>query len=439
MVRRERDTESQQRTTTMKILHTSDWHLGVSAEQAPREAEHRRFLDWLIDEINAREIDVLIHAGDTFHYVQPSARCLKLYYEFLARCASETKLRQIVVTGGNHDSPSRLDAPGSVLEALHIHVVGGLLGDKSTWGRCLCPIRDAAGDVEAVIMAVPYIHESRLGVQTAGLTQTKIRDSMIDGFRSLYATMADLAEEAYPDVPIIATGHLTCFPTGVGEVEGAYHTPIHLIEAFGSLPPTIFDPRYAYVALGHVHQKLEIAGPNAWYPGSPIPTDVTEARSPRYVLTVEVDPDKPRAAAQVTEVEVPCWRSIFELTGPADDIIERVSGLEWEQELSPYLYLDLHVEAPMPDAMMKLEEQLKTFGTGQRPRLVRLKETLVRPDSFGAQAEHVLRYQSLAEMSPAEVFEQMYQLKHGQPPTDEIMTAFQSLLTDEQRDDACAD
>ena len=74
----------------MKILHTSDWHLGVSMEQAPREQEHFRFLDWLIQEINARDIDILVHGGDTFHYVQPSARCLKIYYEFLARCSRET-------------------------------------------------------------------------------------------------------------------------------------------------------------------------------------------------------------------------------------------------------------------------------------------------------------------------------------------------------------
>ncbi|MEC9441729.1 MAG: exonuclease subunit SbcD [Myxococcota bacterium] len=417
----------------MRILHTSDWHLGVSMEQAPREEEHLRFLDWLIEQINERDVDILVHGGDTFHYVQPSARCLKIYYDFLARCGRETKLRQIIVTGGNHDSASRLDAPAPVLEALNVHVVGGLTGDEDTWSRCLCPIYTEAGDaVEAVVMAVPYMHESRLGVVTAGLKPMEIRDSMIDKFRGLYAKMADIAEEKYPDIPLITTGHLTCYPDGKTDVEGAYHTPIHLIEALGSLPPDIFDLRYSYVALGHVHQKIEIAGPNAWYPGSPIPTDVTESRTPRHILIVDVDPNKPRAHATVEEVEVPDWRPVFEMFGAPDDLFDRIKDLEWDQELRPYLYLDLHVEAPMPDGMMKLDEVLSSFDNGKRPRLVRFKETLVNPNNFGGVDPSALRSVPLNELTPTDVFEKMYLLKHGQPPTDEILTAFMSLLTDEQ-------
>jgi exonuclease SbcD len=281
-------------------------------------------------------------------------------------------------------------------------------------------------------MAVPYMHESRLGVVTAGLKPMEIRDSMIDKFRGLYAKMADIAEEKYPDIPLITTGHLTCYPDGKTDVEGAYHTPIHLIEALGSLPPDIFDLRYSYVALGHVHQKIEIAGPNAWYPGSPIPTDVTESRTPRHILIVDVDPNKPRAHATVEEVEVPDWRPVFEMFGAPDDLFDRIKDLEWDQELRPYLYLDLHVEAPMPDGMMKLDEVLSSFDNGKRPRLVRFKETLVNPNNFGGVDPSALRSVPLNELTPTDVFEKMYLLKHGQPPTDEILTAFMSLLTDEQ-------
>ncbi len=425
----------------MKILHTSDWHLGVSADQAPRQAEHRKFIDWLIDYINTHEIDVLVHAGDTFHHMQPSARSLKLYYEFLARCSTETKLKQMIVTGGNHDSPSRIDAPSSILEALNIHVIGGLLGDESTWSKCLCPILSDDGNVEAVVLAVPYIHESRLGVQSVGLTPKQVRKNMIEKFGHLYSKMADLAEKEYPDIPLVATGHLTCYPDGVGEVEGAYYTPIHLIESLGSLPPTIFDPRYCYVALGHIHQKIEIAAANAWYPGSPVPTDVTEARSERYVLLVEVDPNKPRALAQVTEVEVPCWRSVFEITGSADEIIEKVKTLEWDQDLNPYLYLNAEVEAPMPDAIQRLDEAMQVYDKGKRPRIIRYKETLTSLTNLVGPAPELFKHIPLTELSPAEVFERMYTLKHGQPPTDAIMSAFATLLVDEDersRDDTAA-
>ena len=420
----------------MKILHTSDWHLGVSPDQAPREQDHVLFLDWLIEQVDLHDVDVLVHSGDTFHYIQPSARALRLYYKFLARCAAQTRLSQVVVTGGNHDSPSRLDAPSAVLEALNVHVVGGLSGDPETWGRCLTPLVGRSGEVEAVVMAVPYIHESRLGVNSAGMQPLEVKRAINEKFRAMYATIADIAEAAYPDVPIIATGHLTCYPKGRDVVEGAYHTPIHLVEALGALPPDIFDLRYSYVALGHVHQKIEIPSVNAWYPGSPVPTDVTEARSARHVLLVEVDPDAPRAHAHVTEVEVPQWRPVLELSGPADEVFTTLEEMAFDETLlDPYLYLDLHVEAPMPDGVMRIDSILEGHDTSVRPRIVRLKETLVNPNAFGAPDASAFRSIPLDQLTPTDIFKRMYQLKHEAEPTQQILAAFHTLLSDEERDE----
>lgn len=414
----------------MRILHTSDWHLGVSQEQSPREEEHRLFLDWLIEQLIEQEIDVLIHAGDAFHYVQPSARALKMYYEFLARCATQTKLRQIVVTGGNHDSPSRLDAPAAILNALKVHVVGGMAGDEDSWDRCLCPIYGPDNQVEAVIVAVPYIHESRLGVVTTGIKPAQIRQDMIEKFSGLYSKLADMAQERYPGIPLVTTGHLTCYPEGIGTVEGDYFTPIHLVEALGSLPPRIFDLRYSYVALGHIHKMFDIPGPNAWYAGSPVPTDIIESRTARYVLRIDVDPSKPELHSPVTKVRVPDYRAIFELSGMPDEVYGLVKGLEWTQDLPPYLYIEMNVEAPQADGIIQLEERLKGFDRDQRPRLVRYKETLTGTPEGGLDPA-MFKNVALAEMSPSQVFDKMYQLKHGAPPTPEILAAFSTLLVEE--------
>ncbi len=418
----------------MRILHTSDWHLGISAEQAPREEEHKLFLDWLIEQLEVRQIDVLVHAGDAFHYMQPAARSQRLYYDFLARCATLPALRQIVITGGNHDSPSRLDAPRDVLQALRVHVVGGMGSDEDTWERCLCPIMAPnSTDVEAVMVAVPYVHESRLGVITTGLSAQSIKLDMEERFRTMYARLADLAQVHYPNIPLVATGHLTCYPELRGHIEdGSYHTPLHMIEALGSLSPTIFDLRYSYIALGHIHRMFDIPGPNAWYAGSPVATDVIEARTPRYVLEIEVDPNRPEAHAEVTRVEIPRWRDVFELTGTRDALFSQLESLSWSGPLAPYLYLDLESDTPTHDGMNRVEALLERFERRTRPRVVRFRELLTStPEADLLQAE-LLRAAPLAELSPAEVFSKMFAFKHGQPPGDDILAAFTSLLVDEE-------
>lgn len=374
-----------------------------------------------------RDIDVLVHSGDTFHYVQPSARCLKMYYDFLARCSRETKLRQIIITAGNHDSASRLDAPHPILAQLGIHIVGTISREKETWDRALCPILTPDGHVESVIVGVPYIHESRLGVITTGRNPREIRDDLVQKFSALYLGLTEYAMQKYPNVPRIATGHLTCYPDGRGAVDGDFATPLHMVE-LGSMPPTIFGLGYSYVALGHIHRMFDIPGPNAWYPGSPVPTDIIEARTPRHVLQVDVNPEHPDAQAQVTKIEVPCWRAIFELVGTPDEITAKLDTLEWTQDLAPYLYLDMLVDAPLHNGLRPIEERIEAFGKNRRmPRIIKYKETIVRTQeeelALGAFA-----HTPLSDLDPADVFEKMFMLKHDMPPDETIMAAFESLL-----------
>ncbi len=415
----------------MKILHTADWHLGVSAEQAPRDEEHRRFLEWLIETLEAEQVEVLIHAGDVFHHMQPSARSQRMYYEFLARCASLEHLRQIVITGGNHDSPSRLEAPRDVLRAIQVHVVGTLWGDEASWSRCLCPVIGASGAVEVVIAAAPYVHESRLGVVTAEVEPEAIRASLVQRFTALYRTLADEAQTLWPGVPLLGMGHLTCFPHNVQDrLALAYHTPIHLIEVLGGLPPSIFDPRFAYVALGHLHQMFPIPEANAWYAGSPVPTDLLEARRARYVLLLETDPAQPDAKLTPRPVEVPCWRAIQELRGPQDLVLEDLAALTWASPLTPYLYVEVESPEPLHGGLDRLEETLERFERGQRPRIVRYRETLIGDTPWDDPDAEVAPAPTLADLTPLSVFERLFRLRHEVEPSEEVRAAFASLVVE---------
>ena len=107
----------------MKILHTSDWHLGRTLYGRRRYEEFAAFLEWLAQVIEGQGIEALLVAGDVFDTSTPGNRAQELYYRFLCRVAASC-CRHVVVIAGNHDSPTFLAAPKELLRALDIHVVG---------------------------------------------------------------------------------------------------------------------------------------------------------------------------------------------------------------------------------------------------------------------------------------------------------------------------
>src|SRR5690349_20203908 len=127
----------------MRVLHTSDWHLGKRLEQCERTEEHQHFLDWLVQIIQAQNIELLIIAGDIFDTGSPSNTALKQYYDFLWQLR-QTCCRDVVVIGGNHDSVSTLNAPKALLKYFNVHVVGGA---TPTIEEEIIPITDAQGQV----------------------------------------------------------------------------------------------------------------------------------------------------------------------------------------------------------------------------------------------------------------------------------------------------
>lgn len=405
----------------MRILHTSDWHLGVSLEQAPRHDEHERFLAWLLEKMSEEEIDVLVISGDVFHYMQPSAAAQAQFFDFLADAAN-TGLRRVVMVAGNHDSPSRFDAPRGVLGALSMHVVGALPAEDNL-DRCLASIEGDSGDVELVVVAVPYVSESRLGISTTEKSPARVREEFTDRFGELYRGLADRAAARHPGVPLMATGHLTCVAEEASAREGDFATPIHQFLSIQGLPPSIFGDAYDYVALGHIHRSHRIGSSPAWYSGTPVPTNVVEARSPRYVHVVDFERD-----ARVERLKVPRWRDIFELVGTRDEVLELVAELDWRSEFPPYLYVEVLVDAPGSLNVDPFRQALiERFDEERRPRIVSFKKSL-EVEAQDDQKEHV----SLDQLTPEEVFERMYRQRHKSEPPTHILEAFRTLLVERE-------
>ena len=110
----------------MKILHTADWHIGQRLHERSRLDEHKQFLDWLLNTIEERKVELLLVSGDIFDTSLPSAEATNLYYRFLYRLFNETAA-YAVITAGNHDSARHLEAPREFLKMGRIHVVLSLI------------------------------------------------------------------------------------------------------------------------------------------------------------------------------------------------------------------------------------------------------------------------------------------------------------------------
>ena len=173
----------------MKILHTSDWHIGRSLYGRKRYEEFLRFFDWLIDCIEAEGIEALLVAGDIFDNGTPSNLAQELYYRFLGRVAG-TGCRHVVVTAGNHDSPSLLNAPREILRLLNVHVVGCL---TEVVAEELVLLRDIDNKPQLIVCAVPYLRDRDIRRAEAGETFEDKGRKLVLGIHDHYHLVAEAA------------------------------------------------------------------------------------------------------------------------------------------------------------------------------------------------------------------------------------------------------
>jgi exonuclease SbcD len=410
--------------TPLRILHTSDWHVGVSFERHPRDEDHRYFFAWLEQTIRERAVDVLVVAGDLFDVPLPSAEALRLLYDLLARLA-RSSLAQVILVGGNHDSAARLEAPSALLRALSLCLVGGLdesyaAPTEQDLDRLLVPIAGAAQTVRAVGLAVPYVHEYHLGVRIGTHSAEEQHQLLRGRLEALYRKLADRAQALYPGVPLFATGHLTC-PGGDDDDSPA---AIHQVGTIGALPPSIFDPRIDYIALGHLHRCFRVAKSRAWYSGSPLPLSVKESRSPRQALLVELGPE-PGAEPRVERLTIPLRRKLVELRGPLDTVRRALRDLEWSEPAPPLVRVDVEVAAyqsGLQQELTQLQQERETHGPA--PRLARVAQLLVRAPS----ADMPVDTPPLRSLTLEEVFRLFCHDKQV-PLDEELLGAFRELVS----------
>ena len=396
----------------MRILHTADWHLGHTLGDYDRSAEHAAFLDWLLDRIDEHQVDALLVAGDIFETANPPVRAERAWYEFLATARRRFPALDLVAVGGNHDSAPRLDAPRPVLRSVDVRVVGGLphrSGKQIDLDRALVPLHDRSGAVAAWVVAVPYLRAADLPSVAAG-------DPVRGGVQAVYDSLAEAARgRQEPGQALLCMGHL--------HAQGASESPDSERKVLGRalLAERLFGDRFAYTALGHLHKAQELL-PGVHYSGSPIPLSMTERHYQHQVLLVELEGEALRA---VTPLEVP--RTVDLVRVPDEGALPLAEVLEALAELPdkglvtpslPFLEVRVALDEPQPALRHRIEKALD----GKAVRLLRVKTSLTGSGETLQDAEQ------LQDLDVEDVFLRLWARDHADPPPEEVLQAFRSLL-----------
>lgn len=335
----------------MNVLHTSDWHIGRTLYGKKRYEEFTAFLTWVLDTLSTHQVDVLLIAGDIFDTNTPSNRSQELYYQFLFDVA-KTSCRHVVVIGGNHDSPSFLEAPKQLLKALNVHVVGAK-GESLSDEVIL--LSNKQNEPEALICAVPYLRDKDIRTLEAGESIDDKNAKMVLGLKQHYAEVCQLAEQQQTllgedgkRVPIIGMGHLFAAGGVTQEGDGVRELYVGSLAHVGA---DIFPSCLDYVALGHLHVPQKVGGnDHVRYSGSPIPMGFGEAKQAKQMVLIQFDGKQP----DIRTITIPTFQSLVRIKGDGQEILEQC--VQYQNESPIWFEIEYTGEADFAPIRSQLDE-----------------------------------------------------------------------------------
>ncbi|MGM0600711.1 MAG: exonuclease SbcCD subunit D C-terminal domain-containing protein [Candidatus Rifleibacteriota bacterium] len=408
----------------MKIIHTSDWHLGRTLYNCRRYAEFEAFLDWLADYIMNENADALLVAGDIFDTTTPSNKAQELYYRFLCRIAG-SNCRNIVITGGNHDSPSFLEAPDELLRVMNIHVIGSA---RQNLEEEIIELNGKDGRTEALVCAVPYLRDRDLRNAVAGESIEDKDKKMIEGLRVHYHNVCELAEQKrmqLGDIPLIAMGHL--FAAGGKTLEGDGVRELY-VGTLAQVDQHTFPETIDYLALGHLHIAQKVGGSEKLrYSGSPLPMGFNEANQQKKIIEVNFAKKEPL----ISEIAVPCFQKLIKISGNLDEIESRLHELKQEKTNAW-----LEIEYTGAELVSGLNEKLQKMVTDseleiRRTRNRQLVEKVLK--KTGAE-------DSLENLNVYEVFERcLHAHEIVAEQADQLRTAYKEIVKNLEEEDINAE
>jgi exonuclease SbcD len=395
----------------MKILHTSDWHLGQKFQHRDRSEEHQSALHWLTETIQAESIDCLIVAGDIFDIGNPPNYARRMYYRFLTSLLS-TSCRYIVIIGGNHDSPAMLNAPKDLLEAMNVYVLGTTTGDLHDQ---VLKLRNKEGKLEAVVAAVPFLRDKDLRASIAGETGEERKLAIRAGIRAHYQSISELVTPyRAQEIPTIAMGHLY--------VKGSYASDERANIYIGdteNIEAEQFSDLFDYVALGHIHRAQTFpTNERVHYSGSILPLSFSETKDDKIVKIVEIEAG---SRIKVREVPVPLFRRLKTIELPFEELKVRLQQLHEDYKDERTVWVDAIVtdDKMIPNLDLELRELARPLNV----ELLKIRTTF-RTNTYA----FTYTERDLKDLNPLDVFlEKCKSQNLDSQETEELLSTFKEL------------
>jgi len=293
----------------LRLLHTSDWHVGRKIRGRSRADEQRAVLAEIVEIARDRHVDVSLVVGDLFDISSPSPEDESIVYRALLDLA---EVGPVLVVGGNHDNPARLEAVKPLLELGRITVVAR-------------PTQAADGGVAGIgslglkVAMLPFV--SQRAIVKAEQIMNLDADQHAQSYEARLRRIIDsLTSGMGVDTVNVVCSHLTVY----GAASGGGEREAHI---FGyAIPPQAFPGSLSYVALGHLHRQQRIAASApVWYSGSPLQLDFGEVGDSKGVLIVDADAGKP---ALVEQVPLTSGTRLIQLSGTLEQVLALAGEVE---------------------------------------------------------------------------------------------------------------
>ena len=380
----------------MRILHTSDWHVGKRLGRFERIEETRDAIEEVAAIADSEAVDLVVHSGDLFDRPVPPMEALQVGLAGLVRLTGGGA-RPVVVVAGNHDSADLFEALAPFLAGWGIHLVGAI---KPPADGGVLRLETGAGD--ALVACLPFLREGR------------VVDFMADTDRwyGQYAERVRRLTEAYAEYVVAEAGTsavslLVAHFMVTGARVGGHGAPrgereLHMGEAYavgeGAIPPSL-----GYVAMGHIHAPQPVPGANvpAEYAGSLLELDFGEAGEEKRVVVIDVEPGTP---AGVRSRPLTSGRRLQQVSGSWEEIGSRTDLAD--------LYLDLKVDTDGP------EPGLDALARELFPHLVKVAAVYDREAVDDASYSH---------LPWEDIYAAYYERERGEPAPDDLLAAFREV------------